>query len=293
MKIKRTIHFLAGHCSRFFLIRGHAAALLLFPYVILSKVARSGFSRLGFKRNRRPDGIQPMEVSRIFSIVCHDILMPLKFLHMLAKNLLEADKSLQEEPPHREALQDVVYTSLYLKVLSSNILHWLKLQSGLSAPETQAPCSLREYLEEPLGMLQLMASYKNIQIRNEMQDICISICDAEPLRIMVYNLVLNAVHAMEKGMVIIRGKQLKRGFFIEIADQGYGMTLRQIHAVFSDIPAAAGKERTGLGYLIIRDILQITRGRFGICSKLDAGTRIRLFFPALSACFVPSFPAGE
>lgn len=226
--------------------------------------------------------LRNMEMKRLISILSHDIVMPLKFLYLTSKNLLEAGMQMNEVQ-QKEVLHDIVQTTLSLEIISRNILNWLSFQWNPALPEKQA-INLRQSLQESLTMLRILAKHKKIKINYEIQEAKFNYNYGEPMRIIVYNLVLNAIRAMDQGHIHIRGRQLKRGFFIEVQDQGYGMTLSQIRAILSHkkqqvFPEISGT--AGLGYLIIRDLLKMTGGRFFIHSRLQNGTKIRLFFPSL------------
>lgn len=222
---------------------------------------------------------------RLVAIISHDIVTPLRFLHVVGRNMLDHGDNMSQDMKS-DIMQEIVYTALDLEILSSNILGWVRYRKSGRFPDKER-FSLFHAIDQSLGMLRLLARHKKINISNTIEDAYGHYRFVEPLKIIIYNLVLNAIRSMEKGSITIRSRQMKRGFMIEVKDQGCGMTIDQIHSLLSEAPAAqgqqyAGTNSNGLGYLIIKDLLRVTGGRFYIASKLQAGTSIRLFFPALS-----------
>jgi signal transduction histidine kinase len=65
----------------------------------------------------------------------------------------------------------------------------------------------------------------------------------------------------------------------EIADDGIGMDRRTREKAFSLFFSSKGSEGTGLGLFIANGIAQAHRGRIGIESELDKGTRFVVKIP--------------
>ncbi len=182
-----------------------------------------------------------------------------------------------------ETLEEIVHTARELEMLSTNILNWIKYQNEnrqLGREEVR----LNEMVRNIFSILNGMAKQKNIFLTNEVPEDFTIRQYAEPLRIIIYNLVVNALNFMEKGHITIVAKQLRNGMLIEVKDQGFGMTKEQINNILADqfIVSSAnvdGKKGNGLGYLIIKDLLRVVEGNFSIKSAKNIGTTIKLFFP--------------
>lgn len=109
---------------------------------------------------------------------------------------------------------------------------------------------------------------------------------ADPAHIdqMLVNLVLNARDATEEddGRIAVRvGRAPRGGSYIEIADNGSGMTpvvRRQLfRTFFTTKPAGQG---TGLGLVTVQRLIQGIGGTIAFASRPGHGTRARLNFPA-------------
>lgn len=220
--------------------------------------------------------------TRLISIISHDIVTPLRFLHITGKNMLENNDTISDVM-RDEVLAEMVTTARELELLTTNILNWIKYQNENRAL-LREPFDLHVIIGQIFGLVNGMARQKNIVLTNDVPQGFIIEQHIEPLKIVLYNLVINALNFMERGHITINSRQLRNGLLIEVKDEGLGMTEEQINNILSDrfvISSANvdGKRGNGLGYLIIKDLLKLLNGRFTIKSAPNKGTSIKLFFP--------------
>ena len=214
----------------------------------------------------------------------HDIVTPLKFLTVAGKNLIEKRKMMPEEL-QQETLQEITNTSQELQLLSTNILNWIKYQNENRrlAKET---FNLQEMVNQILGILQSLARQKNINIHNQVEK-DLEICQYyEPLKIMIYNLLTNAINFTEKGTITITAMRQNDQVSIAVKDEGIGMSPEQIQRLMAEdvvITSANVDNRKGhgLGYLIIKDLLKTMGARLHIESKKGQGTTVSISMFAL------------
>lgn len=253
-------------------------------FIIRQNVLRALVERKTKEIRRKNEELEKNDLikTRLISIISHDIITPLKFLHLAGRNLVESHEQMTDELK-METLEEIVHTARELEMLSTNILNWIKYQNEnrqLGKEEVR----LNEMVRNIFSILNGMAKQKNIFLTNEVPEDFAIRQYAEPLRIIIYNLVVNALNFMEKGHITIVAKQLRNGMLIEVKDQGFGMTKEQINNILADqfIVSSAnvdGKKGNGLGYLIIKDLLRVVEGHFSIKSAKNIGTTIKLFFP--------------
>ncbi len=224
--------------------------------------------------------------TRLISIISHDIITPLKFLHIAGKNIVEK-KDLMTEQAREEALVEIANTSKELEILSTNILNWIKYQND-DRRLLKEEVNLHQLTEKVFSLLNGMAKQKGIILTNQVP-IQFNVRQyAEPLRIVLHNLVTNAINFMDKGHITIIAKKLRNGIVVEVKDEGFGMTQEQIDNILGEqfIVSSTnvdGKKGNGLGYLIIKDLLKVLEGHFTIKSAKNKGTAIKLFFPQVRA----------
>jgi two-component system sensor histidine kinase HydH len=104
-------------------------------------------------------------------------------------------------------------------------------------------------------------------------------CDAEQLKQVLLNLIINAVQATEgKGTVLIRSFDLKDNFHIEIRDEGCGVAPEQLEKIFD--PFFTTKETgTGLGLAIAANIVEQHGGMLTGNNNSDKGMTFSLELP--------------
>lgn len=105
--------------------------------------------------------------------------------------------------------------------------------------------------------------------------------DADRLQQVVINLTNNALDAMpEGGSFRISAKVAASCAIVEFADTGVGMTPEVQARIFE--PLYTTKERgrgTGLGLVVVRQVMREHRGEVEVASEAGKGTEFRLSFP--------------
>ena len=222
--------------------------------------------------------------TRLISIINHDIITPLKFLSATGNKLVERKKMMSPEIQD-ETILEMAQTSKELQTLSTNILNWIKYQNegrGL----VKESFNLYELAEQVLAVLGPVAHQKNIKIINSVPNEANVYQFFEPLKILLYNIVSNAINFSEKGAITINGKQTADHITLSITDEGIGMTQEQIKNITSDklmihAVKTGGGKGNGLGYLIIKDLLKVIGGTIKIESAAGNGTTISIRFLAV------------
>ncbi len=221
--------------------------------------------------------------TRLISIINHDIITPLKFLAVTGSKLIEK-KAMMSPELQEETIRDMTSTSKELQSLSTNILNWIKYQNegrGL-VKETY---ELYEMAEQVLAILGPVANQKKIQIINAVEIGQTVHQFFEPLKILLYNIVSNAINFSETGTITIKSEPVENYITLSVADMGIGMSHEQIQYITGDkliirsVGSSMGKGN-GLGYLIIRDLLKVTEASLKIESKPGSGTTVFIKFLA-------------
>jgi len=221
--------------------------------------------------------------TRLISIISHDIITPLKFLTVAGKNLLQK-KQLMSEEMQNETISEITNTSQDLQLLSTNILNWIKYQNE-NRRLVKENFNVHGLINQVLSVLTSLAKQKQLHLSNELEKELTLYQYAEPLRILIYNLVSNAINFSEHGNIVISGRREPHHVVISVQDEGTGMTAEQINNIMSDqvvITAARVDSRKGhgLGYLIIKDLLKMIGAEITINSEKGKGTTVSIKIPA-------------
>jgi signal transduction histidine kinase len=221
--------------------------------------------------------------TRLISIMSHDIVTPLKFLTAAGKNLIEKRNVMTEEL-QKETLEEMANTSQELQMLSTNILNWIKYQNE-NRRLARENFNIHELVKQDIGILKSLARQKQLVLKNLVAPELTMYQYYEPLKILVYNLLTNAINFSEKGEILIDAERENEFVKIWVKDHGVGMTAEQIQRIVADeiiITSANVDKRKGhgLGYLIIKDLLKMTGGTLSIQSEKGSGTTIIITLPA-------------
>ncbi len=220
--------------------------------------------------------------TRLISIISHDIVTPLKFVTVAGKNLIEK-RELMSEELQQETIREMTNTSQELQLLSTNILNWIKYQNE-NRRLMKENFSLHEMVNEVLGVLNSLAKQKGLKLVNAV-DMELKVHQYfEPLKILVYNLLTNAINFSEKGDITITAKPGEETVVINVQDEGAGMTAEQIKNIMADqfIISSANidnKKGNGLGYLIIKDLVKVMEASLQIISEKGKGTTVSVQLP--------------
>lgn len=217
--------------------------------------------------------------TRLISIISHDIITPLKFVVVAGKNLLEK-KTLMSEELQNETIQEITNTSNELQLLSTNILNWIKYQNE-NRRLAKEEINVRGIVSQVFTVVKPMAKKLNLQLVNNIAENIIIHQYQEPLRITVYNIILNAINFSDKGSITVDATIADKEMTLSIKDEGKGMTQEQINNIISDTFIITStnidnKKGNGLGYLIIKDLLKTLNGKISITSKKNEGTTVSI-----------------
>jgi signal transduction histidine kinase/ligand-binding sensor domain-containing protein len=243
--------------------------------LIAEKVSETKEQYLKLEKN---DAIK----TRLISIISHDIVTPLKFMATVGQNIYEKRNQMSEATLN-DTIHDIVKTSKELQSLSTNILNWIKFQTeGKGLEKVYFPLS--PLIDQILYLLNPIASRKGLKIINQADSELKIYQYYEPIRIMVYNVVSNAVNFSEKGIILVNTIINDDLVTIEITDEGSGMTAEQVRKLNDQLGSAINSittstnNGTGLGYLIIKDLARLTNVAVKIDSKIGVGTKVSFTF---------------
>jgi K+-sensing histidine kinase KdpD len=218
---------------------------------------------------------------RLISIISHDIVTPLKFLTVAGRGLKEKKGQLSNEI-QEETIQEITDTAQELQLLSTNILNWIKYQSENQKllPERINP---HEITQQVFGILAPLTKEKNLKLVNQIQEKLHITQYAEPIRVLIYNLVSNAIRYSDHGEIAVSLTKMKNEYLLSVSDEGIGMSKEKIDNLLYDTPPVREKSAIirsghGLGYLIIRDLVRWIGGSLDIASSPGKGTTIRISF---------------
>lgn len=138
--------------------------------------------------------------------------------------------------------------------------------------------NLHSILNEILSLFQVSANMNNILIKRDFipEDVVIY-CDENQLKQVFVNILKNGVEALPYGgKIIVKTRMVNSNeITIFIEDNGIGMDQEQIRKLGSPFYSTKNTG-TGLGYLVIKNIIDHHNGRLVIDSEKGKGTSIQI-----------------
>lgn len=218
---------------------------------------------------------------QLFAIVAHDIRSPLiatsQILQLVAEDkvsVVQRDKIIGQIKTQLNNLTDNV----------DNLLHWSSqnLQGFVSRPSL---FSLKTLLVQLIDTMKTQSQEKNITFQLSVDPQLTVYADIEQTRIIFRNLLSNALKfSYVDSKIDIAATAWKREADICITDYGMGMSDRQVSELFTTIQnpsyGTSGERGTGLGLVLVRNLLQINAGSISVQSIEKKGTTFHFKLPS-------------
>lgn len=228
------------------------------------------------EQNRRL--LQSSELrDKLFSIISHDLRSPLVSLRGML-GLLQKEQITESEfklftPKINQLLTGMNETL-------ENLLGWGQSQLGIM---TFQPVKLfpHDVVKRVFDLFADMARMKNIALINHIDPLLEINYDRNVLELVLRNLLHNSIKFSNPGgQVTIRAMAADKGWIIEVADTGVGMSARQLEEIVSGTTSSSrgtmGEKGTGLGLRLCRELLEHSGGRLEIESREGVGSMFRV-----------------
>jgi signal transduction histidine kinase len=162
----------------------------------------------------------------------------------------------------------------------------LSYRKSAEAAYNMEPVQLREIMQKVLDDLQDQVKKKNIVIDVKIPlDFPRVFADRNALDEVFSNLLNNAVkYTKEHGTINVSVNQ-KRGFFeINVSDTGIGIASKDLPEIFNEFYRAPNAksykiEGTGLGLVIVSEIIEAHHGKLKVQSELGKGSTFTVLLP--------------
>jgi len=219
---------------------------------------------------------------QLFSVVSHDLRGPMSSLEQTLQFVNENELTDEQQKFLLESLGKQLTVS---NQMLNNLLTWAITQrKGIAAEIHKVEPDI--ILQEILAVFELIADKKNIGILYNGTDGVPLLADENQFRIIVQNLLNNAIKFTPKGgNISIYFTQIKNSVSIHIKDTGVGMTQEKQEKLFKSFGAAitsygtAKEKGTGIGLMIVKEFVDQNNGILSVTSEVDKGTTFSVSFP--------------
>lgn len=227
--------------------------------------------------------INNREKDKLFSIVAHDLKMPLFSLRQMLAFLKQGALP---EADIKLIMQELSRDADYSSELVSNLLSWAGSQMN-GRVVTPVALSLQQVAGDTISLFARQASEKEIGLKNELPLTLTAWADRTMLEVLLRNLVSNSIKFCNPGDTItIQGAAVNGVAEICVADTGIGIEqdiLKKI-AMKESVTTfgTAGEKGTGLGLMLCREFAEANQGLFRVESNPEEGSRFYFTVPLVS-----------
>lgn len=220
---------------------------------------------------------------KFFSIIAHDLRNPFNniigFSDLLRESLANKE---YEESVH---FAETIYTSARNTfTLLENILTWANSQRG-KIPFKPALVDINTLMNDELKLQIDSARKKGITLRNEVPIELFINADPDLIRVVLRNLITNAIKYTGKGgNILIEGTSENHRVEISVTDDGVGIGEEVQKKLFNidqnvSTRGTAYEQGTGLGLILCKEFVEKHGGRIWVESQPGKGSRFSFTLP--------------
>lgn len=218
-------------------------------------------------------------LGRLTADVAHEIRNPLTSMGGFAKRILKCSADIKKVQEYAEIISSEAQK--LEKTLKDILIFSRKSPLHLERKE------LEDVIEDFLKEFSIVLSERSdIELKKEYNALSFkALVDGEQVKMVLYNLIVNAFDAMPKGGALVLRTRTEllddtNYIVVDISDTGRGIPEEKLGMIFE--PFYSTKEigkGTGLGLSICKKIMEEHSGLICVKSKLMQGTTFSLYFP--------------
>lgn len=218
--------------------------------------------------------------TEFFSNVSHEFRTPLTLMLGPLEDAL-ADVAEFLGPQQRARVRLAHDNALRLLKLVNALLDFSRLQAG-RAQACFAPLEIAPVTAQLAGMFQSAISKADLRLVVDCQPLSEPVwVDHEMWEKIVLNLVSNAFKFTESGEIAVRVFEEASLAILEVSDTGVGIPEGELPHIFDRFHRVGGvvgrtHEGTGIGLALVRELVELHRGRVTVDSTLGRGTTFRV-----------------
>jgi two-component system NtrC family sensor kinase len=231
-------------------------------------------------RNREEELIQSKKLASLGILtagVAHELTNPLNNISMIAQNYMEFYDVLNETN-RLELMKKIGGETERIEEIVKNLLDFSKPKEAKLEER-----DINETVKKSLELMQNTLDISNVEVRRELEPALphVFIDDHQVQQVLV-NLIVNAVHAMERGGVLKLSTRLGdegRTVKVDVIDTGKGIPPEFLPHIFDPFFSTKGVGGTGLGLSVSYGIIKNHNGNIKVDSTVGAGTTFTIELP--------------
>ncbi len=211
--------------------------------------------------------------------VAHEIRNPLNAISITVQRLRAEFEPRKDQEEYLSFIQTVLNE---IKRLDNIINQFLSLAKAQKL--TMVTTDMNEFLNEVIGLVEIDAKDKNVQVIKTMERLPQLKIDPNEMKKALLNIMLNGVQAIPQGGKLQIEAYLddsKGNVIIRITDTGIGISKENLSTIFQ--PYFSTKEKgTGIGLSIAYRIISDHKGKIEVESETGKGTTFTITIPIVN-----------
>jgi two-component system sensor histidine kinase HydH len=213
-------------------------------------------------------------MGELASGVAHEIRNPINAIGMIAQRL---NKEFTPETNKDEYSDITLLLKNEVNRINKIITQFLSYAKPIDLTITQIDA--KKYFGEIYQLFEGQAKQKQIKFILQNNESFVVQIDPDLIKQSLMNIIQNAFDAVkEDGQVLLNYFKLKNNLYIEIKDNGLGMTKEQTNKIF-DLYYTTKKDGNGLGLSISQKIIAQHNGTISVSSQLNQGSIFKIILP--------------
>ena len=214
--------------------------------------------------------------SNFLNLVSHELKTPLSAL-VLQLQSLERSSGEALPPRQMKAVKRMQASTARLTGLIESLLEYARIEAG-RLPRKVEQVDLAALAREVVEELRPQAEQKHLALRLSVaHDLPRLETDPRLLRVVIANLVANAIKFTEKGSVGVDVARVEASSVVRVEDTGPGIPEEKQVSVFEPFEqleplSAKATPGVGLGLAIVKDLVQALDGAVSLRSQVGVGT---------------------
>lgn len=146
---------------------------------------------------------------------------------------------------------------------------------------------INKILTESVNHFMIRAQRKGIGIKTELCHEAVAKVDTVKFGRIIDNLILNAIKFTNSGgKIFVSSYRTAEGLNITVEDNGIGIDPEVIPELFNKFSKArregtSGEKSTGLGLSIVKELVELHKGKINVESRINKGSKFTVTVPAL------------
>ncbi len=232
-------------------------------------------------KNEQEKEINEMKL-RFFTNISHEFKTPLTMIICPLKEMLSGNYNVKIPEGLYRKLNVIQKNAIQLQNLINQIIDLRKIDTG-NVKLNMTDTHLKEFIEEIAISFRELAQINNkkFTINFNLKDLIIH-TDKNKLETIINNLISNSFkYTSEGGRIDVQVRDDDHYFFIEVKDDGKGISEKNLSKVFDRYfqdDNNTENNSSGIGLALVRQMTGLLNGKIEVDSERGAGTNFRLIF---------------